>query len=126
MKTNLLRLGIVVLGLLLASAVAVRAEDLSAVRARMEQRLDTVDRLKAEGVVGENNRGYLEARGTLSTGQNQTMQAENRDRSTVYGAIAQKTGVSANEVGAARARNIAQASRPGVWLQRENGEWYRK
>ena len=42
------------------------------------------------------------------------------------GAIAAKTGASAGEVGTERAKQIAQTSKPGVWLQRDNGEWYRK
>lgn len=107
-------------------AVSQAQTDLSGYRQRMEERLPRIDQMKADGVVGENNRGYLEARGTLSTVQNQVMQAENRDRSTVYGAIAAKTGTSAGEVGVERAKQIAATSKPGVWLQRENGEWYRK
>jgi uncharacterized protein YdbL (DUF1318 family) len=120
------RLAFLVLALVAAPSIAVHAQDLSGYRQRMEERLPRIDQMKSDGVVGENSRGYLEARGTLSTVQNQVMQAENRDRSTVYGAIAAKTGASAGEVGSERAKKIAQTSKPGVWLQRDNGEWYRK
>jgi hypothetical protein len=52
--------------------------------------------------------------------------AENRDRGIVYAAIAQQTGSTVDTVGRARAKQIAAASAPGVWVQRENGEWYKK
>jgi len=113
---------------LLATVVAtnLHAADLGAVKQRMAQRLSTVDALRDRGAVGENNRGFLEARGTLSAAENQTMADENSDRGAVYAALAQQTGSSADQVGRARAKQIAQGSKPGVWLQRESGDWYKK
>jgi hypothetical protein len=102
------------------------AADLGPVKQRMAQRLASIDALKDRGAVGENNRGYLEARGALSGGDDKVMAAENADRSSVYEALAQQTGSSADQVGRARAKHIAQNSRPGVWLQDESGRWYRK
>jgi len=101
------------------------AEDLDAVRVRMEQRLPTIDDLKSQGAIGENNRGLLEVR---SGGGNaaSVVSAENRDREIVYAEIAKKSNTSAEQVGRARARRIAANSAPGVWIQRDNGEWYRK
>lgn len=101
------------------------AEDLGAVRQRMEQRLDRIDTLKASGDIGENNRGFVEVRSGNGDAA-QVVAAENHDREVVYAAIAAKTGTSADQVGRARARQIAANSAPGVWLQHENGEWYRK
>jgi len=113
---------------LLAVVVAtnLRAADLGAVKQRMSQRLPAIDALRDRGAVGENNRGFLDARGALSALDNKTMSDENADRSAVYAALAQQTGTSADQVGRARAKQIAQGSKPGVWLQRENGEWYKK
>jgi uncharacterized protein YdbL (DUF1318 family) len=104
--------------------VAVRAEDLGAVRARMSQRLPQIDALKSSGALGENNRGYLEVRTAGEAGS--VAAAENRDRETVYAELGKKTGASAEAVGRARAKQIAANSAAGVWLQRENGEWYQK
>jgi len=105
--------------------LAVQAEDLGAVRARMEQRLSRIDALKTSGAIGENNRGYVEVRTAGGDAAN-VVAEENRDRETVYAAIAQQAGTSAAQVARARARQIASNSAPGVWLQRDNGEWYRK
>jgi uncharacterized protein YdbL (DUF1318 family) len=107
------------------AAVLVRAEDLGAVRARMEQRLSKIDDLKAQGVIGENNRGFVEVRGGGGDAAD-VVAAENHDREAVYEAIAAKTGSSAAQVGRTRARQIAANSAAGVWLQRDTGEWYRK
>lgn len=102
------------------------AEDLGSVKQRMAQRLPTVDSLKDSGLVGENNRGYLEARSSLSGDGVRTVSAENADRAKVYAAVAQQTGSSSDQVGRARARQIGQNSKPGVWLQDDGGHWYQK
>lgn len=127
MKTSLLRLLAVVLALGLSAAVVTtaRAEDLGAVKARMNQRLSQVDQLKASGAIGENNRGFLEVREGGGEAGN-VVSAENRDREAVYAAIAKQTGSTAEQVGRARARQIAANSAAGVWLQREDGSWYKK
>lgn len=122
MKTSFFRLVLVLSALVLAPVVS-RAEDLGAVRARMEQRLPQIDSLKASGALGENNRGLLEAR---SGDAGSVAAAENRDREAVYAELAKRTGATADSVGRARAKQIAANSAPGVWLQRESGEWYQK
>lgn len=109
-----------------AATTGLHAQDLGAVKQRMAQRLPAVDALKGRGAVGENNRGYLEARAALSGGENGTVAAENSDRAEVYRALAQQTGSSSDQVGRARAKMIAEASRPGVWLQDEGGRWHQK
>ncbi|MBX3751280.1 MAG: DUF1318 domain-containing protein [Opitutaceae bacterium] len=122
MKTSLFRLTLLLVALVLAPIVT-RAEDLGAVRARMEQRLPQIDALKSSGALGENNRGFLEAR---SGDGGSVAAAENRDREVVYAELAKRTGASTDSVGRARAKQIAANSAPGVWLQRESGEWYQK
>jgi len=127
MKTFWIR-SLFALAALLAVVVAtnLRAADLGAVKQRMEHRLPAIDAMRDRGAVGENNRGFLEARGALSPVDNKTVADENSDRGAVYAALAQQTGTSADQVGRARAKQIAQGSKPGVWLQRESGEWYKK
>jgi uncharacterized protein YdbL (DUF1318 family) len=125
MKTILLRLCLLV-GLLSAGVVAARAaEDLGAVKARLEQRLRSLDQLKSSGAIGETNRGLVDLRAASPTAGD-LVAAENRDRGLVYAAIAQQTGSTVDTVGRARAKQIAAASAPGVWVQRESGEWYQK
>lgn len=124
MKTISLRL-ILSLIAFAALTVAVRAEDLGAVRARMSQRLSQIDQLKSSGALGENNRGLLEVREAAGDAPS-VAAAENKDREFVYAELAKKTGATAENVARARAKQIAQGSAPGVWLQADDGSWYKK
>lgn len=106
--------------LLTVSAFAESAAD---IRRRMEQRLPQIDALKAQEIVGENNRGLLEER---KAGAGSVVSDENRDREAVYALIAKETGASADSVGRARAKQISSNSRSGVWVQDEAGAWKKK
>lgn len=107
--------------------VAVRAQDLNAVKARMEQRLGSVNALKDRAAVGENNRGYLESRGSPSGADQQIISDENADRRVVYTALAAQTGATADAVGRQRAQQIASTvAKRGHWIQEINGEWRQK
>lgn len=112
-----------VLGTFVAVPVVHAQDD---VRQRQAARLPQVDALKLDGKFGENNSGYLEARSGLSGNEQDILNAENADRRTVYAAIAKKTGTSAENVGKTRASQLAERSASGLWLQRPNGEWYKK
>lgn len=124
MKTFLALLSLLVA--VLASVTVAHAQGAAAIQQRMQSRLGAIDALKQRGAVGENNRGYLEARGAVSAAESQLLSEENRDRAEVYGEIAKRTGGSADSVGRVRARKIAENSAKGIWLQNEAGEWYRK
>lgn len=122
MKTPAFRLFFVFV-LLLCTVPPMQAQDLGAIRARMEERIPSIDALKTRGVLGENNRGFLDVRSGDDQG---VAAAENADRAAVYAALAKKTGASADGVGKARARQISAASAKGVWVQAENGQWAKK
>jgi len=110
------------------AAVVVHAESAADIRRRMEQRLGAIDSLKAQEAVGENNQGYLAVppAGKPAGNAASVVADENRDRASVYALIAQQTGATADNVGRARARQIAAGSRPGVWVQDEAGKWSKK
>ena len=91
---------------------------------RIIARKPAVLALLAEGVVGENNQGYLEFRGAKK--QADVVAAENQDRAAVYRYIAQKTGTTPDLVGQRRAAHIAESASSGTWLQKPDGTWYRK
>ena len=52
--------------------------------------------------------------------------AENLDRQIVYAELARRTDSTSEQVGRARARQIANGSASGVWLQDESGRLYQK
>jgi hypothetical protein len=110
----------------LGGAVSVRAEDLGAIKTRMKGRHDSVISLKDRGVAGENNRGFLEVRGSASAADQQVISDENSDRRSVYAALAQQTGATADSVGRQRAQQLASLAKRGYWIQEQNGEWKQK
>jgi uncharacterized protein YdbL (DUF1318 family) len=95
------------------------------IKAQMRARLGDISTLKAQGIVGENNRGYLEFR-SGDRSKAAVVNAENSDRSQVYSQIAQQQRTTVDLVGKRRALQIAQTARPGEWLQDGNGRWYQK
>lgn len=95
------------------------------IRARMLARLPEIKVLKDKGLVGENNKGFLEFVGRQKEKQ-EVVTAENRDREMVYKAIAKQQGTAVELVGQHRAIQIANKARPGEWLQDANGKWYQK
>lgn len=114
----------------LAAAVATRPADapasLDEARERMKANLRAIEQLKTDGKVGENNKGYLEARASLTEKETALVKQENADRKFVYETLAQRAGVSLEEIQKARAEQIRRRSAPGLWLQAPDGRWYRK
>lgn len=97
----------------------------ASIKDRMVARIPAINALKDKGIVGENNRGFLEYRSNEQL-QKQMIQEENQDRGAVYGAIAKKQGVSAELVGQRRAKQIADIGSSGHWFQDASGKWYKK
>jgi uncharacterized protein len=93
---------------------------------RMRERLPQIDAMKREQLVGENNRGFLEARGPVSPEQQRVVREENEDRRKVYEALAAQTRANPEQVGRVRARQLAERSLRGVLIQNERGEWEAK
>src|SRR5574340_12380 len=82
--------------------ISASADDMDTLRAQMEKRLPVIMELKSKGIIGEDNRGYLQFIGGNREGED-VVQAENQDRNKVYTAIAQKEGASIEQVGQRRA-----------------------
>ena len=109
------------------TAVAdVIAPALTELQTRMQRRLELSDALKIRGTVGENFRGYLEARVALQPGDEKIVSDENADRREVYSAIAAREKINAEQVGRLRAQKIALTSTRGIWLQGGDGVWDQK
>jgi uncharacterized protein YdbL (DUF1318 family) len=95
------------------------------IKTRMKQRLPVIIELKAKGIVGENNAGYLEFIGAKRE-KADVVAAENKDRKTVYTAIAKQQGTTVELVGKRRALQIAKKADPGEWVQDASGKWVQK
>jgi len=97
----------------------------ASIKDRMAARIPEINTLKDQGVIGENNKGFLEYR-SGSHPQPALVQAENADRATVYAAIGKSQGAPAALVGQRRAQMIVQNGQAGHWYQKPDGSWYKK
>jgi len=120
-KTIIVLLPVFILGILLTNADA----SSKSIKKRMIERLPTIRALKDKGLVGENNKGYLEFVGSRQENAD-VVEAENKDRKKVYEAIAKQQGTTVELVGKHRAIQIANKAQAGVLLQDANGKWYKK
>jgi hypothetical protein len=120
-KTIIAILPVFILGILITNAYS----SSKAIKQRMIERLPVIKSLKDQGIVGENNKGYLEFVGQKKE-KADVIKAENKDRKLVYGAIAKQQGTTAEVVGKHRAIQIANKAQPGEWLQDAKGKWHKK
>jgi hypothetical protein len=90
-----------------------------------KQRLAIIKGLKIKGVVGENNKGFLEFK-TGDKSAAAVVNEENAERSKAYADVAKKTGSTAAAVGELRAAQIAKEEASGVWVQDAKGAWSKK
>jgi len=111
---------------LLSGIASAASGDEDAIKSRMLERVASVDAIKAQELVGENNKGLLEQRGALSPEQTRIMNEENADRRALYNILASRLGLTAAVVGEGRAESLRKNSAPGVWLQNPDGSWYKK
>jgi len=114
-------LPVLILGLLITDLYASAAD----IKQRMIARLPIIKSLKDQGLVGENNMGYLEFIGKKKE-KADVVEAENKDRRQVYEAIAKQQSTTVELVGKHRAVQIAEKAMTGEWLQDANGKWYQK
>ena len=97
----------------------------ASVKDRMLARIPTINGLKDKGLVGENNKGFLEFR-TGAKPEQKLINNENSDRKSVYAAIAKKQKVDSSLVGQRRAKQISEIGKKGHWFQKPDGTWYKK
>ena len=95
------------------------------IKDRMKQRLPQIIQMKQQGVIGENDKGYLEYVSGKRPNQ-EIVEAENSDRRKVYEMIAKQQGVSIQKVEQLRAAQIVKKAIKGEMLKRSDGSWYKK
>lgn len=93
-----------------------------------QTRYAQIQELKREGVIGENNKGYVTDLKNSSSTSSLTS-AENRDRRTLYENLASQNKLGGNgllEVQRAFAEVQKEKAGPGDMVQSSDGSWKRK
>ncbi|MGR3311016.1 MAG: YdbL family protein [Candidatus Brocadiales bacterium] len=115
----------ILLSLVVAMVVFSSLTQAKDIKSRMKERIPTIKALKAKGIVGENNKGYLEFLGNKISNKD-VVDAQNEDRKKVYSAIAKQQGTTVAVVGKRRAQKKRNKAKSGAWIQKENGKWHQK
>lgn len=106
---------------------ALQANNAETIKQNMIKRLPRIQELKKDGLIGENQQGYLEAvQSSLPAADKEVIEAENADRKSVYEAIARQQGTTSELVGKLRAKKIFEQAKSGEFLKQEDGTWSRK
>jgi uncharacterized protein YdbL (DUF1318 family) len=95
------------------------------IKERMKDRLPVIAELKKQGIVGEDNRGYLAFVGDVKTHET-LIEQENQDRQTIYAQIAAQQNTSISVVEKNRALQLAERAAPGTYVQNPDGTWVKK
>lgn len=98
-------------------------------------RVRELNRFKAQGAIGESNKGLLVARGLkdLSLQDRAAVQKlvreENADRQQMFREMASATGTDLSQLPQIQetvAETLRERARPGEWIQLPNGQWQQK
>jgi len=95
------------------------------IKERMKERLPVIAELKKQGIVGEDNQGYLAFVGNEKSHESLIAQ-ENQDRKTIYTHIAAQQNTSISVVEKNRALQLAERAAPGTYIQKPDGAWVKK
>ena len=101
------------------------ADDAATIKKNMAERKPKIEVLKKAGSIGENKTGFLEVMKDvkLEDADKKLVDAENKDRRTIYSAIAKKEGSTVDRVGELRAKTIHSNAKEGEYIQNEDDKW---
>ena len=95
------------------------------IKERMKARLPVIAALKAKGVIGESNRGYLGYVTDVRESED-VIAAENKDRKAIYSYFAQQQNTSLEVVEKVQAQRKAEKAIAGEYIQSGDGAWIKK
>ena len=119
---NIFKLHILIIVCLMVSSQFALA---AGIKERMKQRLPVIADLKAKGIIGEDNKGYL----GFVTGvraQEGVIAADNKDRKMIYTHFAKQQNTSLEVVEKVQAKRKAERAKPGEFFQNPDGSWHKK
>lgn len=97
--------------------------EVEAAALRRKTRLTELTSLEASGVIGEDNSGFVVVRTGPDTNAQRITREENADRMIIYKEIAEKNGISVNEVRKLYAERLQESAPAGTPIESSNGTW---
>lgn len=87
----------------------------------------SLDQAKAQGLVGEKLDGYIAAVVPNPSPEIQALiQSTNDGRRKAYADLAQRNGITVEQVGILSAEKLQASARGGEYIQTPSGQWQRK
>jgi len=118
-----------------AADIDITTPNIRALKDSMKKRFESLVPLYDEGVIGEKNDGYLEARSLDELDLKQKAEArklikdENSDREKLYLEIAEANNIPSNmvsDISKLFANSWRKDAKDGWWIQKDNGDWVKK
>lgn len=90
---------------------------------RRKERLSLLQMLESEGIIGENKSGLLEVRagGMITPDAQILLEEENKDRMTIYTALASKNNVGVSEIQSLYAQRLQTDAPAGTPIETDDG-----
>ena len=103
------------------------AADKNELKQRSEKRYPELQKLKAEGIIGETSDGMVEVveGKDASAEARKLVDEENGDRRELYAILAKEGNTTAEQVARHAALRNFERARPGEFLK-QNGKWHQK
>ena len=98
---------------------------LDQLKKRFQERYPAIKELKARGVVGETDKGYLEWVEKKESNSADLVKEENDDRTALYKAVAEKEKTDQDTVAKHNAQRNFDKAKTGEYLQ-VDGKWHKK
>lgn len=95
------------------------------IKDRIKQRLPAIADLKKKGIIGEDSRGYLGFVTSVRSHED-VIVAANKDRKTIYKHLAKQQNTTVNKIEQIQGKRKAVKAKPGEFLQKQDGSWYKK
>ena len=120
--TNIIKMNMLIIVCLIFSTQLVFG---AGIKERMKIRLPVIATLKAKGIIGENNKGYLGHVGSTKA-EEAVIAAENKDRKAIYDHFAKQQNTTIDVVENVQAKRKAEKIKPGQFYQAADGNWIKK
>ena len=101
----------IILLIIICSAFSFQTSIAGSIKERMKQRLPEIKALKTNGIIGENNRGYL-GFVTAKKVKEALIAAENKDRKAIYLHFAKQQNTTLEVVENVQAKRKAEKAKP--------------
>ena len=99
---------------------------LDSIKNDLEERLEKIEPLIGQGLIGITNIGTFAVKGTISPEQRKLVNEQNGSLKAYYDKVAKMKGENVETVQKNSAAQMIKDAGPDTWVQDEEGDWYQK